>query len=98
MSTWGKGFVWVNGHCLGRFWKIGPQQTLYCPGCWLKKGQNQIIVMDILGPSEAKTAGLSTPIIDKLNKSDKSDAFKLNAKKAIKKNEVILGNDAAPGA
>lgn len=98
MSTWGKGFVWVNGHCLGRFWKIGPQQTLYCPGCWLKKGQNEIIVMDILGPSEAKTAGLSTPIIDKLNKSDKSDAFKLNAKKTIKKNEVILGNDAAPGA
>lgn len=98
MSSWGKGFVWVNGHCLGRFWKIGPQQTLYCPGCWLKKGQNEIIVMDILGPSEAKTAGLSTPIIDKLNKTDKSDAYKLDAKKAIKKNEVILGNDAAPGA
>ncbi|HEX3927366.1 MAG TPA: beta-galactosidase family protein, partial [Gemmatimonadales bacterium] len=29
---WGKGTVWVNGHQLGRFWDIGPQQTLYMPG------------------------------------------------------------------
>ena len=40
METWGKGQVYVNGHALGRFWSIGPQQTLYCPGCWLKKGEN----------------------------------------------------------
>lgn len=98
MSTWGKGFVWVNGHCLGRFWKIGPQQTLYCPGCWLKKGQNEIIVMDILGPDDAKTSGLSTPIIDKLNKNEKSDAVKIEKRKNSKATEIILGNDAAPGA
>ena len=66
MSTWGKGMVYVNGHALGRFWNIGPQQTLYCPGCWLKKGKNEIIVLDILGPKEQKMAGLSRPIIDKL--------------------------------
>ena len=98
MSTWGKGFVWVNGHCLGRFWEIGPQQTLYCPGCWLKKGQNEIIVMDILGPEEAKTAGLATPIIDKLNKSGKSDAVKIDKKNKAKAADAVLGNDAAPGA
>ena len=28
----GKGAVWINGHALGRFWDIGPQQTLYVPG------------------------------------------------------------------
>ena len=39
-ETWGKGQVYVNGHALGRIWSIGPQQTLYCPGCWLKKGKN----------------------------------------------------------
>lgn len=66
LSTWGKGMVYVNGHALGRFWNIGPQQTLYCPGCWLKKGKNEIIVLDILGPKEQKMAGLSKPIIDKL--------------------------------
>ena len=66
LSTWGKGMVYVNGHALGRFWNIGPQQTLYCPGCWLKKGKNEIIILDIAGPKEQTIAGLSKPIIDKL--------------------------------
>jgi len=37
----------VNGHNLGRFWNIGPQQKLYCPASWLKKGTNEIIVFDL---------------------------------------------------
>ena len=45
-ETWGKGQVYVNGHAMGRIWSIGPQQTLYVPGCWLKKGKNEIIVFD----------------------------------------------------
>lgn len=51
---------------MGRIWEIGPQQTLYMPGCWLKKGQNEILVFDILGPREAKSEGLKTPILDQL--------------------------------
>ena len=67
LETWGKGQVYVNGHAIGRFWKIGPQQTLYMPGCWLKKGENEIIVQDIVGPQETVVEGLEKPIIDKLN-------------------------------
>ena len=70
MSKWGKGMVWVNGYNLGRFWKIGPQQTLYVPGCWLKKGANEIIVLDLEGPSVAKIAGIAQPILDKINNYD----------------------------
>ncbi len=66
MSTWGKGQVWVNGHPMGRFWEIGPQQALYVPGCWLKKGNNEIIVLDLLGPSDAFVRGLKKPILDVL--------------------------------
>nr|WP_244512852.1 beta-galactosidase [Prevotella sp. ne3005] len=51
MEAWGKGQVYINGHAIGRFWSIGPQQTLYVPGCWLKKGKNEIIVLDVVGPS-----------------------------------------------
>ena len=51
MEAWGKGQVFVNGHAVGRFWSIGPQQTLYVPGCWLKKGKNEVIVLDVVGPS-----------------------------------------------
>lgn len=65
-ETWGKGLVYVNGHPLGRIWDIGPQQTLYMPGCWLKKDENEILVFDILGPKEFTSQGLEKPEINKL--------------------------------
>ena len=40
-----KGFVVVNGFNLGRYWEIGPQRSLYLPGCILKD-ENEIIVFD----------------------------------------------------
>ncbi|MHC1731724.1 MAG: glycoside hydrolase family 35 protein [Bacteroidales bacterium] len=47
MTNFVKGFVWVNGHNLGRYWEIGPQTRLFCPASWLKKGENEIIVFDL---------------------------------------------------
>jgi beta-galactosidase len=47
MRGWGKGFVWVNGHNLGRYWRIGPQQSLFVPSVWLKKGRNEVVVLDL---------------------------------------------------
>lgn len=66
MQTWGKGMVWVNGISIGRFWEIGPQQTLYMPRCWLKEGENEIIVLDLKGPVKNQVKGLSRPILDML--------------------------------
>lgn len=65
-SSWGKGLVYVNGHPLGRIWEIGPQQTLYMPGCWLKQGENEIMVFDIMGPKKAVSEGLKAPLLDNL--------------------------------
>ena len=65
-ETWGKGQVWVNGHAMGRIWSIGPQQTLYIPGCWLKKGKNEVIVLDIIGPREPVVWGQAEPELNKL--------------------------------
>ncbi|MBQ8464123.1 MAG: beta-galactosidase [Prevotella sp.] len=65
-ETWGKGQVWVNGHAMGRIWSIGPQQTLYVPGCWLKKGKNEVIVLDVVGPKEAVVWGQAEPELNKL--------------------------------
>jgi hypothetical protein len=48
---WTKGIVWVNGDNLGRYWTVGPQQTLYLPGCYLKSEKNEITVL-ALEPSE----------------------------------------------
>ena len=70
MQDWGKGQVWINGHALGRFWHIGPQQTLYLPGCWLKKGENEIVVLDVVGPRQATVWGEKQPILDRLNNEE----------------------------
>lgn len=49
MSRYGKGYLWVNGRNLGRYWDIGPQKRLFCPGAWLKKGSNEITVLNVFG-------------------------------------------------
>jgi len=47
MAKYTKGVVWVNGHNLGRYWKIGPQFRLYCPASWLNQGKNTIDILDL---------------------------------------------------
>jgi beta-galactosidase len=66
LRSWGKGVVWANGHCLGRFWNIGPTQTAYTPGCWLHSGKNEFVILDLLGPEKPVVAGLDKPILDML--------------------------------
>lgn len=61
----GKGAVWINGHPIGRYWNIGPQDTLYVPGPWLRDGKNQIIVFDLFARHRLPhLAGLAHPILD----------------------------------
>ncbi len=97
-ETWSKGQVWVNGHALGRFWSIGPQQTLYVPGCWLKKGKNEVIVLDIVGPKQNVVWGQDEPELNKLqleksnkhnNPGDKPD---LNSATPVVSGDFKAGN------
>jgi beta-galactosidase len=60
-SQLSKGQLWVNGHALGRFWKIGPQKTLYVPGVWLKQGANEVIIFDMDAHPFAELQGLTQP-------------------------------------
>jgi beta-galactosidase len=68
MSKWGKGIVWINGHNLGRYWYYGPQQTVYVPAEWLKKGDNQITVLELIKSSENTLNAIDHPIFDVLGK------------------------------
>ncbi|MBC7886975.1 MAG: beta-galactosidase [Ferruginibacter sp.] len=68
LSKWGKGMVWVNGYNLGRFWNIGPTQTMFLPGCWLKKGLNEIIVFDLDQQSESLSIAGTTSHIYKIGR------------------------------
>ncbi|WP_246848606.1 glycoside hydrolase family 35 protein [Pseudarthrobacter sp. NIBRBAC000502772] len=42
-----KGFLWINGVLLGRYWQEGPQVTLYVPGPLLSPGENTIVVLEL---------------------------------------------------
>ena len=59
-----KGFVVINGFNLGRYWEIGPQQTLYVPASVLKDGENEIIVFESDGlKGDAEIEFVDTPIL-----------------------------------
>lgn len=90
---WGKGAVWVNGHSLGKYWNIGPQQTLYLPAPWLKQGKNEIVVFEMEDTGHRTVQGLDLPILDELgvDKNVKERAMRDNSKiPALDKGDVIL--------
>ena len=44
---WGKGFAFVGGFLLGRYWSNGPQRTLFVPGPVTRVGQNEVTVIEL---------------------------------------------------
>lgn len=99
MEAFGKGLVYVNGHALGRFWHVGPQQTLYMPGCWLKKGRNEVIVLDVVGPyGKPSVFGQAKPELDKLNleksrlHNNPGDKLDLNSETPVASGSLNAGN------
>jgi beta-galactosidase len=68
MRNFGKGIVFINGRNAGRYWSTaGPQQTLYIPGVWLKKGRNIIQIFEQI-KFHNKISGIDHPILDQLAK------------------------------
>lgn len=44
----GNGFMWLNGHNIGRHWEAGPQREYYLPECWLNfGGKKNVIVLGL---------------------------------------------------
>ena len=40
----GNGYMYLNGHNIGRHWEGGPQREYYLPECWLNKGKNVLVL------------------------------------------------------
>ena len=53
-----KGTVWVNGNHIGRYWTVGPQQSLFVPGSFLHGGRraNDVVVLE-LEPNATQLVG-----------------------------------------
>jgi len=97
MRPWGKGFAWVNGHNLGRYWDIGPQQTMYVPGPWLKPGANEIVILDLLGPEKPIIAAILNelrPQLDFACAARTGDRVKLTALTVVYEGSFASGADS----
>jgi beta-galactosidase len=64
LTGWTKGMVWVNGHNLGHYWNIGPTQTLFVPGTFLKEGNNEIIVYDVAAKDNRSLSFTDKPVYE----------------------------------
>ncbi|MGM1029055.1 MAG: beta-galactosidase [Actinomycetota bacterium] len=60
-AGWGKGFAWVNGFFLGRYWRRGPQRTLYVPGPVTRAGRNEIVVVELDAMTDATARFVARP-------------------------------------
>jgi beta-galactosidase len=70
MEDWGKGIIFINGKNIGRYWHAGPQQTLYIPGVWLNRGENEVIIFEQLNDKPQMTVrATKTPVLTKLKVS-----------------------------
>ncbi|MGN8027435.1 glycoside hydrolase family 35 protein [Microbacterium sp. 22242] len=58
---WGKGYAWVNGFFLGRYWRRGPQRTLYVPGPVTRAGRNEVVIVELEDVTDATARFLARP-------------------------------------
>jgi beta-galactosidase len=60
---WGKGMAWLNGFPLGRYWRRGPQRTLYVPGPVVRAGTNEIVVLELGTMLEPEVSFVPQPLL-----------------------------------
>ena len=46
-ASWSKGYAFVNGFFLGRYWRSGPQRTLFVPSPATVAGSNRLVVLEL---------------------------------------------------
>jgi beta-galactosidase len=63
LPGWTKGVAWVNGFNLGRYWERGPQKTLYVPAPVMKRGENELIILELHGASSLLVEFQDKPIL-----------------------------------
>lgn len=94
---WKKGVVWVNGRNLGRFWFIGSQQALYCPGEYLNPGKNEIVVLDVDGGS-GTVKGVKEAIYEVNRDPAMADVFRVGKPVAPAAGQLVHKDSFAKGA
>ena len=58
-----RGFVWINGFNLGRYWSAGPQRSLYVPGPVLREGANEVWVLELAETARPGSGEAGAPVL-----------------------------------
>lgn len=61
LDGWGKGLVWANGTLLGRYWSAGPTRTMYLPAPLLRRGTNELVVLELHGAARGVVSFVEAP-------------------------------------
>jgi beta-galactosidase len=62
-AGWGKGMAWLNGFALGRYWRRGPQRTMYVPGPVVREGANELVVLELDTMPEPQARFVPRPLL-----------------------------------
>lgn len=61
-SGLGKGYAYLNGFALGRYWRNGPQRTLFVPAPVTRTGENTLVLLEFERPA-ASVAFVAAPML-----------------------------------
>ncbi|MDT0435377.1 MULTISPECIES: glycoside hydrolase family 35 protein [Streptomyces] len=65
LPGWTRGFVWVNGFALGRYWSVGPQRSLFVPGPVLREGGNEVWLLELEeAPRDVRGSWVLRPVAE----------------------------------
>lgn len=59
--AWSKGYAFVNGFFLGRYWRNGPQRTLSVPAPATREGANRLVVLELENVVEPRAVFVGAP-------------------------------------
>jgi len=63
LDATGNGFLYLNGHAIGRYWQVGPQHDFFLPECWLNVGARTNVIALSLRPLD-QNAAIQTAIVE----------------------------------
>lgn len=68
----GTGYMWLNGHNIGRHWEVGPQREFFLPECWLNNGKGKKNVL-VFGLRQSPKFGAKLNAVEILPYSDDAE-------------------------
>jgi hypothetical protein len=64
LNATGNGFLYLNGHPIGRYWQAGPQHDFFLPECWLNYSSGAANIITLSLRPTGQRAGIQTALVE----------------------------------